>query len=187
MKKHSFSDPIDPAVMRLIESIALSFSRLHRLPLITTQDLAQELAHKYVRVRSECDPSKVRNWGWLRPVLLNTCHSIRREVMAKKRWPRRRLRSLNEDVGDGDGRIADASQNVVDPRSLDEPRRRDLRRKLKNIGKTLPAIQRLRDQVERTGRRPMPSQLKYTAKASGFRSVDEMRQFFEDEGLLDLL
>lgn len=187
MKKPSFSDPIDPAVMRLIESVALNFSRLHRLPLITAQDLAQELAHKYVRVRSECDPSKVRNWGWLRPVLLNTCHSIRREVMAKKRWPRRRLRSLNEDVGDGDGRIVDGSQNLVDPRSLDEPRRRDLRRKLRDIGKDRPAIERLREWVERTGRKPMQSQLEYTARASGFRSVEELCQFFEGEGLLDLL
>lgn len=187
MSKPSFSDPIDPKVMRFIESVALRFSRLHRLPLITAKDLAQELAYKYVRVRSECDPSKVQNWGWLRPVLLNTCHSVLREATAKKRWPRRRLRSLNEDVGDGNGRIVDASQNVVDPRSLDEPTRRDLRRKLTDISKDRPAIERLREWVERTGRKPMPSQLESTARASGFRSVDQMRQYLEDDGLLDLL
>lgn len=142
---------------------------------------------KYVKERGKSDPSKLANWGWLRPVLRNRCISLLREVKAQKRWPRKRLGSLSTSVGDTDGRTVDGSQNVVDPRSLDEQRRRDLRRKLKDIGKTRPAIQRLRDQVERTGRRPMPSQLKYTAKASGFRSVDEMRQFFEDEGLLDLL
>jgi len=142
---------------------------------------------KYLEERGKSDPSKLANWGWLRPVFRNRCISLLREVKAQKRWPRKRLGSLNVSVGDTDGRTVDGSQAVVDPRSLNEPRRRDLRRKLKDIGKARPAIKRLRDQVEKTGRRPMPAQLKYTARMGGFRSVDEMRQFFEDEGLLDLL
>lgn len=187
MKKPSFSEPIDPAVMRFIESTALRFSRLHRLPSMTAQDLAQELANKYLHARATCDPSKVANWGWLKRIFRNECISILRGVKAQKVWPRRRLQSLNSSVADRGGRPTPLGQILPDPRSAHEPRRRDLRRKLRGIGKRRPAIERLREWVERTGRKPMPSQLESTAKASGFRSVDEMRQFFEDEGLLDLL
>lgn len=187
MKKHSFSDPIDPAVMRCIESTARRFSRLHRLPSASAEDLVQILAIKYLHVRASGDQSKLTNWAYLKRVLLNECRSFLRQLKAKKRWPRTRLDSLNTSMSDATGRAVDASQTTPDPRSADEPRRRDLRRKLRDIGKRRPAIERLREWVERTGRKPMPSQLESTAKASGFRSADELRQFFEDEGLLDLL
>ncbi len=187
MNKPSFSDPIDPAVQRLIESMAGRFSRFHGLSRESAEDLTQILAIKYLHLRDTADPEKLANWGFLQGALRNRCRSYLRELNAKMRRPDTPLLSLESGASESHGRSADLRHTLHDPRSNDEVRRRDLRRKLKEIGRSLPAIQRLQDQIDRTGRKPMPSQLKRAARESGFRSVDEMCQFFEDKGLRDLL
>lgn len=187
MNKPSFSDPIDPAIQRYIETVALKYSRLHRLPSANADDLAQVLAIKYLHLRATCDRSKLANWKFLQRALVNACHSYLRYLKAKTRWPTTHLQSLDASVRDGRDRRVAIGQTLRDPESTDEPRRHELRRKMKDIGGRHPAIERLRLWVEQTSRRPMRSQLEAVARASGFRSVDEMRQFFEDEGLRDLL
>ncbi|MCC6910148.1 MAG: hypothetical protein IT430_19625 [Phycisphaerales bacterium] len=127
------------------------------------------------------------NWKFLQRALGNTCHSYWRYLNAKTRWPTTRMQSLNATTRDGRGRLVALDRTLLDPSSADEPRRHDLRRKMKDIGRRHPAVERLLEWVEHTSRSPMPSQLEAVAKACGFRSGDEMRQFFEEEGLRDLL
>lgn len=181
------SDSIDPVILRLAHRMAWNFCAGNPSLTIGPQDLAQRLVAKFWSVRHKHDPMQPGRWLWLKQVFRRECRTLRRELKAKKRAPQIRPQSLNRDAIDADGRVVDFYQVHPHPTSRDEVRRRDLQIDMREVSRVDPAVRRMLEEAQHTGRRPTLVQFRQVSRRLGDREIERLRRLFEDRGLRDYL
>ena len=180
-------DRIDPAILRLMQRMAWSFCASNPSLTLEPRDVAQRLGEKFAAVRHRYDTTRPGAWLWLKQTFRRECNTLRRECRAQKRAPQIRPQSLNRDAIDADGRVVDFYQVHPHPTSRDEVRRRDLQIDMREVSRVDPAVRRMLEEAQHTGRRPTLVQFRQVSRRLGDREIERLRRLFEDRGLRDYL